>query len=152
MKELINKCSLSGDKYIPELHLKHPGFTYSACGPFTKHRKRIQKVKDTSNLKHLYRNKLNKTQFAHDTTYSVSKVLAKRTISDKILKDGTYEIAIICKYDGYQRSLASIINRFLIKKTGLEVSVNEQLAEEPHKPVIKRNVYAKFKENIWEAI
>ena len=116
MKELINKFSLSGDKFIPELHLKHPGFTYSACGPFTKHRKRIQKVKDTGNLKHLYRNKLNKTHFAHDTTYSVSKVLAKRTISDKILKDGTYEIAIICKYDGYQRSLASIINRFLIKK------------------------------------
>ena len=116
MKELINKCSLSGDKFIPELHLKHPGFTYSACGPFTKHRERIQKVKDTGNLKHLYTNKLKKAQFAHDATYSGSKDLAKRTISDKILKDGTNEIARNCKYDGYQRSLASIINKFLIKK------------------------------------
>ena len=45
---------------MPELHLKQPGFTYSACGPFTKHRERIQKFRETSNLKYFYRNELYK--------------------------------------------------------------------------------------------
>ena len=69
---------------MPELHLKQPGFTYSACGLFTKHCKRIQKFRETSNLKHLYRNELDKACFGHDAAYSDSKDLAERTISDKI--------------------------------------------------------------------
>ena len=48
-----------------------------------------------------------------------------------------YEIARNRKYDGYQRALASMVYKFLDKKTGSEVSVNEQLAQELHKPVIK---------------
>ena len=40
---------------MPELHLRQPGFTYNACGPFTKHRKRIQKFKETGNLKQIYK-------------------------------------------------------------------------------------------------
>ena len=44
MNKIINKFLLTRDKYILELHLKQPGFTYSACGPFTKHRERIQKI------------------------------------------------------------------------------------------------------------
>ena len=52
---MINTFLLTGDKFMPELHLKQPGFT-CACGPFTKHRKRIQKFRETVNLKHLYRN------------------------------------------------------------------------------------------------
>ena len=43
---------MTGDKFMPELHLKQPGFTYSACGPFTKH-ERIQKFRETRNLKDL---------------------------------------------------------------------------------------------------
>ena len=43
---------------MPELHLGKPGFIYSACGLFTKHRERIQKFRETGNLKHLYRNEL----------------------------------------------------------------------------------------------
>ena len=58
MKKIIYKFLLTGDKFIPELHLKQPGFTYSACGPFTKHRERIQKFRETGNFKHLYRNEL----------------------------------------------------------------------------------------------
>ena len=77
---------------MPELHLKQPGFTYSACEPFAQHHKRIQKFRDTGNLKPSYRNKLDKACFAHDTVYSDSKDLAKRTSSDKILKDRAYEI------------------------------------------------------------
>ena len=55
-KENTNKFLLTEDKFIPELHLKQPGFTYSTCGPFNKHRERIQKYRETGNLKHLYRN------------------------------------------------------------------------------------------------
>ena len=103
---------MTGDKFMPESHLRQPGFTYSACGPFTKHHERIQKFRETGNLKHLYRNELDKACFAHDAAYSDSKDLAKRTISDKILKDKAYEIVRNCKYDGDQRALAS----FLIRK------------------------------------
>ena len=72
---------------MPELHLKQPGFTYSTCGSFTKHRERIQKFRETRNLNHLYRNELDKACFVHDAAYSDSKDLDKRTTSDKILKD-----------------------------------------------------------------
>ena len=45
MNEIVNKFLLAGDKFMPEIHLKQPGFTYSACGPFTKNKERIQKLK-----------------------------------------------------------------------------------------------------------
>ena len=50
---------------MPELHLKKTGFNYSVCRPFTKHRKRIEKFRETGSFKHLYRNKSNKACFAH---------------------------------------------------------------------------------------
>ena len=101
---------------MPELHLKQLGFTYSACQPVTKHRKRIQIFRKTANLKHLQRNESGKACFAHDAAYSDSKGLAKRTISDNILKDKGYTIAGDCKHDKYKRALASMVCRFLIKK------------------------------------
>ena len=58
---------MTGDKFIPELHLRQPVFTYRACGTFTKHCERNQKSRETGNLAHLYRNKLDKACFAHDT-------------------------------------------------------------------------------------
>ena len=118
MNKIINKVLLTGDKFMPELHLKHPGFTYSACGPLIKHCKRIQGFRETGNLKHLYGNELDKACFAHDAAYSYGKDLAKRTISDKILKDRAYEIARNCNYDGYQKALASLVYKFLNKKIG----------------------------------
>ena len=110
---------------MPELHLKQPGFTYSACGPFTKPRERVQKFRETRNLKHLYRNELGKACFAHDAAYSDSKDLAKRTISDKILKDRAYEIARNLGYNGYKRSLASMVYEIFGKKTRSGISINE---------------------------
>ena len=107
MNKIINKFLLTGDKFMPELHLTQPGFTYSACRLFAKHRKRIKKFRETGNLKHLYRNDLDIACFAHDVAYSDSKDLAKRTISDKILEERAYEIARIHKYDGYQGALVS---------------------------------------------
>ena len=71
------------------------------------------------------------------------------------MKDRVYEIARICGYGGYQRALASMVYKFFDKKTGARVSVNEQLAEELHKKVIKkfkrRKAYASFKDNILAA-
>ena len=69
MNKIIYKFLLTGDKFIPELHLKQPGFTYNACGPFTKHRERIQKLIETGNLRHLYGNELHKACFDYDTAY-----------------------------------------------------------------------------------
>ena len=63
--------------------------------------------------------------------------MAKRGISNKILKDRAFEIATDCNYDGYQRAVASMVYKFFDKKTGSGVSVNEQLAEELHKQAIK---------------
>ena len=68
-----------GDKCMPELHWKHPGFTYSACWPFIKHREIIQEFRETGTLKYLYRIELNKVCFSHDAAYSDSKDFAKKT-------------------------------------------------------------------------
>ena len=133
MNKIINNYLLTGDKFMPELHLKQPGLTYSVCGPFTKHREIIQKCRETGNLKHLYRNELDKACFAHDAAYSDTKELAKRTISDKILKDRAYEIARNRNYDRYQRALASMVYKSFDKETASRaiatskagVSVNE---------------------------
>ena len=104
-----------GEKYMPELYLKQSDFTY-VCGSFTKHNERTQKFRETDNSKHWYRNKLDKACFAHDAAYLDSKDLAKKTISGKILKDRSYEIARNGKYYGYQRALASMVYKFLIRK------------------------------------
>ena len=104
MNKIIDKFLLTRDKFMTELHLKQPWITYSACGPFTKHRERIQKSREAGNLKLLYRNELDKACFVHDTAYSDSKDLAKRTISDNTFKDRAYENARNCGYDGYQRA------------------------------------------------
>ena len=109
MSKIINKILLTGDKFVPEMHLKQLGFKYSVCGPFTKHREGIKRFRKTGHLKHLYRNELDKACFAHDAAYSDSKDLAKRTISDKILKDRAYGIARNGKYDRYQTALANMI-------------------------------------------
>ena len=106
-------------------------------------------------MKHLYRNELDQVCLAHDAAYSDSKALAKITISDMILKVRAYEIARNRKYDGYQTALASMVYKFFDKNTGSGLSVNEQLAKELHKPVIKkfkrRKVYERFNDNIWTA-
>ena len=112
MNKIINKFLLTGDKFMPELHLKQPGFICRGCEPFTKHPARIQKLRETRKLKHLYINGLDKVCFARDAAYSDSKDLANRAISDKILEDRTYEIARNCEYDGYQRKLASMVYKF----------------------------------------
>ena len=117
MNEIVNKFLLAGDKFMPELHLKQPGFTYSACGPFTKNEERIEKFMQTGNTGFIYRNELEKVCFQHDMTYGKSKDLAKRTQSDKALRHKAFKIASDPKYDGYQRGLPSVVYKFFDKKS-----------------------------------
>ena len=64
MNNVINKFLLAGDKFVPEMHLRQSQFTYGACGPFTKHKQRIQKFKETGDTNYLYKNELDKACFA----------------------------------------------------------------------------------------
>ena len=133
----MNKLLLVGDKFMPEIHLKQPGFTYSACGPFTKNKERIEKIMQTD---FIYKNKLDKAYFQHDIAYGKSKDLAKRIQSDKVLRDKAFKITSDLKYDDYQRGLASMVYKFFDKKSSGN-GVNEpnyQLPDELHKPIIKR--------------
>ena len=149
MNDIVNKFLLAADKFMPEMHLKQPGFTYIAYGPFTKNKERFQKFKETGETKYIYRNEL-------DKAYGDFKDFVRRSVSDEVLRDKAFSTAENPKYDGYQRGLASMVYKFFDKKTsgsGVKSMSNQQLAEELHKPIItkfkKRKVYSSFKENIW---
>ena len=127
---------MTGDKFMPEMHLIQTEFTHSACGPFTKNKERIQK-------------ELDKACFQHDIAYGDFKDLKRRTAADKFLRDKAFNIAKHPKYHGYQRGLASMVYTFFDKKTKgsggtlanksavKSMPRNEQLAEELHKSIIK---------------
>ena len=142
MNGIVYKILLVGDKFMPEMHLRQPGFTYSACGPFTKNRERIAKFMQTGNTDFIYKNELDKTCFQHDMAYGKSKDLAKRTQSDKVLKDKAFKIASNPEYDGYPKELASMVYKFFDKNsTGSCIFANEsnyQLANEIHEPIIRK--------------
>ena len=115
MNEIINKFLLVGDEFMPEMHLKQPDFTYSACGPFTKNKERIEKFMQTGNTDFIYKNELDKACFQHDMAYRKSKDLVKRKQSNKILKGEAFKTASNPKYDCYQRGLASMVYKFFDK-------------------------------------
>ena len=99
MNEIVNKFLLAGVKFMPEMHLKQPGFTYSACGPFTKNKKRIQKFKETGYSRYIYKKELDKAYFQHDMAYGGFKDLVRRTASDRVLRDKSFIFAENSKYD-----------------------------------------------------
>ena len=101
MNAIVNKILLAGDKFMLEMHLRQHRFTFSTCSAFTKHK---QKFMQTGYTNYIYRNELDKACFAHDEAYSDSKDLAKRTQSDKILKDKAFAIANNSKYDEFDIS------------------------------------------------
>ena len=126
-----------------EMHLKHPRFTCSACGPFTKNKERIQKFKETGDTNYIYKNELDKGCFQHNMAYGGFKDLKRRTFSDKVVRDKAFNIAKNPKYDGYQPGLASMVYKFFDKKSkgsGVNITLefNEQLAKELHKPIIRK--------------
>ena len=139
MNKIVNKFLLAGDKFMLEIHLKQPVFTYTACGPFTKNKGRIEKFMQTGNTDFIYKNELDKACFQHDMAYGKSKDLAKRTQSDKVLRDKVFKIASDPKYDGYHRRLASIVYKFFVERSsgsGVANEQNYQLINELHKPII----------------
>ena len=102
MNNIINKCLLAGDRFMPEMHLRPPQFVYSACGPFTRHKERIKKFEQTGDTRYIYRNELDKACFQHDSAYVDHKDLINRTKSDKVLRDKAYDIASNPEHDGYR--------------------------------------------------
>ena len=77
MNEIVNKFLLVGDKSMREMHLRHPGFTYSTYGTLTKNEERIQKVKETEDTSYIYKNEFDKACFQHDMAYGDFKDLTK---------------------------------------------------------------------------
>ena len=149
MDEIVNHFLLAGDKSMPEMHLRQPEFTYSACGPFTQSKEKIQKFKETGDSRYIFQNKPDKALVQDDKPYGYFRDLAGRIVSDKILRDKAFNIAKNPKHDGYQRGLASMIYKFFDKETSgssikNENISNKELAEDLHKPIIrtfnKRNV------------
>ena len=98
----------------------------------------------TRNTDFIYRNALDKACFQYDMAYGKSKHLAKRTQSDKVLRDEAFRIASDPKYDGYQRGFASMVYNFFDKKSSGSCIANEpsyQLVNELHKPIIRDNIW-----------
>ena len=141
MNKIIHKFLLVGDKFIPEMHLKQPGFTYSACGPCTKNKERIGKFMQIGNTDFIYKNELDKACFQHDMPYGKSKDLINRTPLDKVFSDKVFKIDTNANYNGYQRGLASMVYKFFDKKSSGSGIINEpnyQLANELHKTIIRK--------------
>ena len=158
MNEIVNKFLLIGDKFMPEMHLKQPGFTYSACSPFTKNKKGIQKFMQTGGNRYIYRNGLHKACFQHDMAYIRYKNLTKRTELERVFRDEAFKNANNPKYNGCKRRLPSMVYKIFDKKSaggGIKSIPNQQLADEFFKPVITKfkrcKVYSLFKDNIWGA-
>ena len=104
--EILNKFLLAGDKFMPEIDLKQPGFTCSLCGPFTKNKERIKKIKKKNkktpgDWRYIYQNELDKACFQYDMDYGDFKDLNRRTAADKVLCDKAFNIAKNPKNDGY---------------------------------------------------
>ena len=144
MNEIVNRPLLGGDKFMSEIHSKQPRFAYSACGPFTENQERIQKYMQAGNKAYQndYKNDLDKACFPHDMAYGKYKDLTKRTQSDKVLRDKAFKIASNPKYDGHQRGLTPVVFQFCDKNSkgsGIKSMSNQQLANDFHKSIIKKN-------------
>ena len=149
MNEIINKLLLAGDNFMPEWHLRQPGYIYSVCGTFTKNKTRYSR--------YIYQKKLNNACF-HVMTYGDFKDLIRRTDADKVLRDKAIIIAKNLKYDGYQRQVVSMLINSFDKKISdgavkIEIMSNKELlAQELDKPIIrkfeKRKVHSSFIDNI----
>ena len=122
MNEMVNQFLLTGDKFMPEMHLKHPGFTHSACEPFTKNKKRIQKFKETGDTNYIYKNDLGRPCFQHGlllwfTNFWIKIIQAVVLTCMQIIELNKISV----DFERWASDLAT-----------------HQLAEELHKPIIKK--------------
>ena len=146
MNEIVNNFLLAGDKFMPKMDLKQPGFTYSVCGPFTENKERIQKLKETGDTSYIYKNE-------HDMAYGDFKDLKRRTYSVESLRDKAFNIVKNPNFDGFQRGLASMVYKVFDKKStgsGVNISLvfNEQLAKELYKLIIRKFKKGQFIQNL----
>ena len=135
------KILLAGDKFMPEMNLKQPGFAYSASRLFTKNKGRMKKFKETGDSRYIYQNELDEACFQHDMTYGDFKDLNRRTTANKVLCDKAFNIAKNPKDDGYQLGLASMVFKFFDKKTSggiVKIISKKELAEELRKPITRK--------------
>ena len=155
MNEIVNKFLVAGNKFMPEVYLKQPGFTYSACGPFTENKETIEKFMQTGNTDFIYRNVLVKACFQNNMAYGKLKDLTKRTQSDKVLREKAFKIASDPKIVIKEDQLQWFTSFFDKKSSGSDVATepNYQLANELHRQIIRkfkrRKVYSSFRDNIW---
>ena len=91
---------------MPEMHLRQPRFMYSACGLFTKNEGRIQKFKETGDLRNIYQKEVGKTCFQHNMAYGAYKDLPRRMTSDQLFSNKVFAVSSNLNYDRYQRGLA----------------------------------------------
>ena len=143
MNDIINKFLLALDKFMLEMHLRNPFVKkYIACDPVKKHKQKIQRFIKTGDRSVIFKNKLDEACFQHDMAYKKYKDLEKRTQLDRTFQDKAFKI------DGYERGLASMVYKFFDKKSKGAGILNQQLANERHKPIIrkfkKRKVYSIF--------
>ena len=127
MNEIVNKFLFAGGKFLFKMRLRQPGFTYSACEPFTKNKERIETFKETGDSRYIYQNELDKGCFQHDVAYGDFKDLPRRKAYDKILRDKAFTNAKNLKYDGYQRVLASMVYNVFDKNTSVGTVKNENM-------------------------
>ena len=120
MNEILSNFLLVGEKFIPEMHLKQPGFTYNACGRFTKNKERIEKSMQTGNTDFIYKNELDKSCFQHDMAYGKSKDLAKRTQSDKVLRAKHLQLQVIQNMMVIKEDLLQWFTSLLIKNKKIQ--------------------------------
>ena len=108
MNKIVSKFLSIGEKFMPEMHLRPTGFTYSACGPFTENKEIMQIFKKTGDSQYIYQNKLDKACFQHDMAYGDFKDLTRIKTSDKIFFDKAFNFFKNTKYDEYLKGLASM--------------------------------------------
>ena len=118
MNEIVDKFLLAGVKFMSEMHLKQPGFTYSPCRPFTKNIERVQNMNVC-----MYQNELDKAYFQHDMAYGDFIDLTRRTASDK-----AFNIAKNWKYDGFQFELIPVVYELFDNKMSGSGIKNENIS------------------------
>ena len=132
---------------MPEMHLREPRFTYSACRPFTKNIERIQKFKETGDSKYIYQNELDKACFQHDMAYGDFKDLPRTTATGRALPDKAFNIiptSMVYKFFDKKKAGRAVQN---------EIMQNNELAEKLQKTIIRKFEKQKMhsSDNIWGA-
>ena len=124
MNEIMDKFLLHGNKFTPEVHLRQPEFTYSACWSFTKNKKRIQESKLTGNLRYTYQIESDKSRFRYGMTFEDFHDFPRKATSAKILCEKTFNITKNLKYYGYHHRVTSVVYKFFNNMTS---NTNKQI-------------------------